>query len=100
MTDSIGYVDRNEIVATLDLDGSNVLFFDLPLGIGPNAAFDVSTSRTLTGTRSLTYDTSYFVFVQADAETIAHNVPEPAGLVLALTALAGLAAQAERRKKA
>ena len=94
-TDPIGYVDRNEIVASLELDGDFVLFFDQIKSIGPNMSFDLPTAKTLAGTRSLVYGTSYFVFIEADAETNAHNgIPEPASLALVLTALTGLAAQA------
>ena len=45
-TDPIGYVDRNEIVASLELDGSVVLLFDQLRSLGPNMSFDLPTAKT------------------------------------------------------
>jgi hypothetical protein len=100
LTDSVGYVDRNEIIATLDLDGSNVLFYEHLERIGPDDSFNFPTSVSRSASRSLVYGTPYFVLIQADAETNAHNVPEPGGLALVLTSLTGLAVQSRRRKTA
>lgn len=79
---------RSELVAVLELDGDPVLFRDDILQGGPNFPDTVKTFGTqLQGTRTLSFDTPYFVFVQADSESSGINLPEPTGLILVLTGL-------------
>jgi hypothetical protein len=83
---------RSELVASLELDGDVVLFRDSILSGGPNFPDTVTTvATTLSDTRTLTFDTTYFVFIQADSESNAFNVPEPSGLALILGGVALLA---------
>jgi hypothetical protein len=86
-TDSIGRV-RSELVATLELDGNVVLFRNDILEGGP--AFPDTTKAfvdTLTSTQTLFFDTPYFVFIQADAESSGINLREPPGFALLLAAV-------------
>lgn len=96
--DAAGSFDT-ELVATLQLDSvqSPVLFNRFVLQGGPNfpdttqLLSDLVPSGILTATLPLEFDVPYFLFVQADSESFARNVPEPATLALTLVGLAGLA---------
>lgn len=69
LTNNVGVSARTETVFALELDGSSVLFkFDV-LSIGPNSAQSLSIATTLTASRTLLFDTPYFVFVEADSES-------------------------------
>jgi hypothetical protein len=83
--DALGIV-RSELVASLDLDGDTVLFRDDLLQHASSPGGVVDPIR-LTGTRTLTFDTFYFVFVQADSESSGINLPEPTAAILVVTAL-------------
>lgn len=89
---------RNELVAILELDGSAVLFRDDILQGGPYFPDTINAfSVTLTATQTLAFDTPFFVFVQADAESNAINLREPSGGVLLLAGLALLVWCSRRR---
>jgi hypothetical protein len=98
LTDALGSY-RSELVATLEVDGDLVLFWQSLLTGGPGSP-DTTTplSTTLTATRTLTFGTPYFIFIQADSESSGLNaVPEPS--VLALLAAGGLARAVVRRRR-
>jgi hypothetical protein len=84
LADTLGQF-RNELVASLELDGNVVLFLDDILQGGPGFPDTTETfATTLTQTLTLAFDTSYFVFIQADAESNGFNLREPSGLALVL----------------
>ena len=89
-TDAIGVITRNELVASLTVDAvsSPVLFFDSLRSLGPSSSFSDIQTPTLTNTATLMYDTPYFVFIEADSEAIAMNVPEPSTAALLMCGLA------------
>lgn|SRR5574338_218495 len=81
-----------ETIAALDLDGSNVLFRHDVMSGGPNFPdTTITVSKNLTAALPLEFGGSYFLFIQADSESSARNIPEPGTLVLTLLGLAGLA---------
>lgn len=91
--DALGSFDT-ELVPTLQLDSllSPVLFDRFELKGGPNFAdTTVPVSKNLTATLPLEFDVPYFLFVQADSESFARNIPEPGTLALTLLGLARLA---------
>jgi hypothetical protein len=90
-TDGVGSVTRNELVASLTVDAISdpVLFFDSLHTLGPNSTFSDTQAPTLANTATLMFDTPYFMFIEADSEANAMNVPEPG--TLALLALSGMA---------
>jgi hypothetical protein len=90
---------ETELVATLEVDGTPTLFDRFTLAGGPN--FPDTTqliSKNLSATQSLAFDTSFFVFVEADSESKLSNVPEPATFVLVLTGLGAVAGVAWKRR--
>ncbi|MCV2369753.1 hypothetical protein [Roseateles oligotrophus] len=99
-TDDIAAVVRNELVASLSLDAfaNPLLFFDSIYSIGPNSSFSRTLTSTLSGTASLFYDTPYWVFIEADSESNAKNLPEPGSLMLVL--FGGLAMGLSRARSA
>lgn len=89
--DAVGSFET-EVVATLEVDGGSVLFGRFELQGGPNYPdTTLPLSEFLTATLPLEFGVSYFLFVQADSESFARNIPEPGTLALALLGLAGLA---------
>lgn len=87
----------NEIVAVLELDGDPKLFYDNIIHGGPGSNTTIGVNQTLSNTLTLSYDTPYFIFIEADSESNAMNVPEPGTLVLMLAGLGMLAGVATRR---
>jgi hypothetical protein len=94
--DIAGIVTRNEIVATLRLlvdpladpgVDDPLLFYDNIISGGPDFTQASTVSTTLSKTVTLTYGTTYLVIVDADAESIAQNIPAPATFVLLLGGL-------------
>src|SRR5215471_18451891 len=92
----------NELTASLELDGSPLLFFDTILSGGPG--FPDTTkgiSQNLNAKQTLTFGTPYFVFIQADSESNGQNVvPAPGTLSLVLACLGALAGLGMRRRVA
>ncbi|HME00024.1 MAG TPA: hypothetical protein VKM93_22175 [Terriglobia bacterium] len=98
--DQNGVQATAEAIFNLNLDGSPVLSFDSPISVGSSASLVSPFGQTLTNTVPLNFDTSYPLFIQADAETSAYNVPEYPSVVLltiGLLAMAAYAYAAERR---
>lgn len=98
--DAVGSIRNNELIASLELEGEVVLFRDSILSGGPRFADTTDIfSTTLSDTRTLTFDTRYFVFIQADAESNGINrIAEPTGLALILAGLGWLACFRSRRE--
>ncbi len=90
--DGLGYF-QTEIIASLSLDGSDLLFHHSALSGGPH--FPDTTvpvaPPTLSNMQTLNFGQEYFLFLQADSESSAYNLPEPGTLALLLGGLAGLA---------
>jgi hypothetical protein len=89
-----------EVIAALELDGSPLLFYSNMLSGGPNFPDTVvPVHQALSNTLSLEFGVPYFLFLQADSESFAQNVPEPGTLALTLLGLAGLAAIGAKSRK-
>ena len=83
-TDSYGSNAQAETIFNLTVDGNSTLFSDNLLSMGPNSTQSLPVFTTLSNVIPLQYGTSYFVFAQPDAETMAVTIPEPSALVLVL----------------
>lgn len=96
-TDRFGVKAETETTFTLELDGTPVLFRHDPLSVGPNSSRSLPFSESLFATRTLQFDTPYFLLAEVDSESSATNIPEPGTLVLLLTGAGVLAGYARRR---
>jgi RHS repeat-associated protein len=96
-TDSYGSNAQAETIFNLTVDGNSTLFSDNLLSMGPNSTQSLPVFTTLSNVIPLQYGTSYFVFAQPDAETMALTVPEPSALVLVLAGCSILALGTTRR---
>lgn len=86
-TDHCGLLAESEIIVALLVDGETVLFEQSMISIGPNDAADLTLFKRLSATVPLEFNTSYGVFVGADAESRSiTTVPEPFTPVLVLVA--------------
>jgi RHS repeat-associated protein len=66
--DAYGVYGRGQTVLTLSLNGTPDLFTNTLLTIGPNQMESADFSETLSDTVTLTANTPYYLYVQADAE--------------------------------
>jgi len=87
-TDDLGDFET-DFIASLDLDGENVLFLDVALVGGPNFSDVIPQfSQSLYATISLDSDVTHFFNLTAQSEGKGSNMPEPGTMVLSLLALA------------
>lgn len=86
-TDAFGQLAQTETIFDLELDGNPILFRDDILSIGPSDSKNLSFSQNLFDSRTLQFDTLYFILAQADSESQAINIPEPSSLTLMLAGL-------------
>jgi len=85
MTDIYGVQATSEVIFDLNVNGTDVLFFDSPLAIGPSTSLAMSGSPTLTNFMTLTAGQTYDVYLEIDSESSGINTtPEPATLTLLL----------------
>ena len=88
LTDNYGQSADAETVFTLQVDGNPILFNDQVLTIGPNQNAQSPFSTLLSNTVTLQYNTVYQIYIEADAEAFASNIPEPGlGAIFAVGAL-------------
>ena len=97
LTDAFGQLAQTETIFDLELDGNPILFRDDILSIGPNAFASMPFSQKLSDTRTLQFDTFYFILAQADSESQAINIPEPSTVTLMLAGLITLTRYIRRK---
>ncbi|HKA45044.1 MAG TPA: hypothetical protein VKF40_23880 [Burkholderiales bacterium] len=97
VTDLCGIVAASEVIFSLEVDGTPVLFHDDLLSIGPSDAATKSIATHLTNTVTLDTGVSHFLLLEADSESRGQVVVRepPAGVLL----VAGLAALAAARRR-
>jgi RHS repeat-associated protein len=78
MSDAYGVSGQGENVFTLSINGNPVLFNDQLLSIGPSQTMNGGYSTTLTDTITLTPDTTYSLWIEADSEANVVNGTTPA----------------------
>ena len=94
VSDAFGYLQTDDVTASLTVDGDTVLFdfISLPLlpsipGIANYPSTTVPISETLIGTLQLDPTQSHFFDLEVNAESQAFNIPEPSSLGLILASL-------------
>ncbi|MGY6274215.1 hypothetical protein [Methylomonas sp. MgM2] len=91
-TDAVGSFDP-DWTASLFLDfAPNPILFDYDMMIGGSNTPDTVTtvSKTLSNIVNLSFDTPYYIYIEADAESKRNqNLPEPDTLILIMIGLAG-----------
>ena len=96
-TDASGQLAQTETIFALELDGTPILFRDDLFSIGPSAFASMPFSQTLSDTRTLQFDTFYFILAEADSESQAINIPEPSTVTLMLAGLITLVSFTRRK---
>lgn len=104
LTSYTGASATTETMFTGELDGSPLLFRRDTLSIGPGDFKTSSFSSTLTATRTLAYDTEYFLLLESDSESRGRSdfstVPESTHYGIGAAGLILLKILARRRKSA
>ena len=96
-TDAFGQLAQTETIFALELEGNPILFRDDILSIGPSSSSALAFSQALQDTRTLQFDTPYFVLAEADSESQAINIPEPSTVTLMLAGLITLTRYIRRK---
>ena len=106
-SDAYGVFGQGETDYALSVNGDPILFRDEILSIGPDQSVSGPYSTTLTATMNLTAGTTYYLWMEADAEAEVVNssvaaVPEPAAgaVVAACLALSALVISLVRQRHA
>lgn len=90
LTDALGLLAGTETIFSLQVDGNQLLFFDLPLLIGPGQTLSQSFDTRLSNSIMLDPGVSHFIYLEVDSESQAQTRPisEPGSTGLLLTGLA------------
>jgi RHS repeat-associated protein len=96
-TDTYGESAQAEATFALEVSQNPALFTDHIFTIGPSDSNSQMISDPLTQALTLNYNTAYPIWLEADAEAMVSNIPEPTAWTLLLAGL-GLAWGAGRRR--
>ncbi|TAK99830.1 MAG: RHS repeat protein [Verrucomicrobia bacterium] len=83
-TDNYGQYAEGETIFSFEVNGSPVLFDNSFFSIGPNDSASSSFTTPLNQNLLLQFNTPYFLYLEADAETYVVNAPEPGAVALLL----------------
>jgi len=98
-TDTYGESAQAEATFALEVNQNPALFTDNLLSIGSNDSMSQTISDPLTQTLTLNYNTAYPIWLEADAEVMVSNIPEPAAWTLLLAGLVLAWGAGRRRNK-
>jgi len=73
----------SEVVFSLAINGTQVLFLDSPLMVGSNASASIENNNyELKNSTMLNYNEDYEIYIETDAESSGQSMPEPSTLAL------------------
>lgn len=82
-TDIHGINASSEVVFSLAINGTQVLFLDSPLMVGSNASASINQNPyDLKNSIMMNYDQDYTIFIEVDSESSGQSVPEPSTIAL------------------
>ncbi len=83
MTNINGINATSEVIFSLLVNGTPVLFYDSPLAVGSNASMQIPlTSQELKNSMTLDFDEDYTIYIEMDAESSGQSMPEPSTIAL------------------